>query len=171
MKKDRAECSRMLVDEVARLHRLMHRIKASLSASPDRSSYALLFVISHAGPQRVADLASAVLADASTVSRQAAELVNDGLLRREPDPDDGRASLLGLTDAGRARIDDLTERRLAFFADIVADWTEDELVSFGSLLNRFVDGLEHGHACLVAPTGSAASTDRISSSKGSHERH
>ena len=50
---------------------------------------------------RIAELGERVVLSRSRVSRIVDELVDEGLVRREPDPTDGRASLAGLTDAGR----------------------------------------------------------------------
>ena len=55
------------------------------------------------GPLRAGALADCLQSDPSTVSRQVAALVKDGLLERRADPDDGRASLLVLTDAATRR--------------------------------------------------------------------
>ena len=46
-------------------------------------------------------LAEAVHADPSTLSRQVSALAEQGLISREPDPADGRATLLAITAAGR----------------------------------------------------------------------
>ena len=43
-------------------------------------------------------------ADPSTVSRQVASLVKAGLVERQADPDDGRASILVPTELGRAKV-------------------------------------------------------------------
>ena len=132
-----------LLTQVIRLSRLLHRLK---NTGPDgsygRSGNVLLLVVDRLGPLRVADLATTCHVDASTVSRQAAELVREGLLRREADPADGRASLLALTPRGEEQVAELIERRRQFFSDVVADWTATEVDSFLGQLTRFVDDIE-----------------------------
>src|SRR5262245_11500612 len=66
----------------------------------DRSAFILLKNLIHMGPSRSSALAAAVHSDPSTVSRQVAALVRDGLVERRADQDDGRASLLAATPAG-----------------------------------------------------------------------
>ena len=108
---------------------------------------------------RLSDLATAVHVDASTVSRQAAQLVAERLLERRPHPEDGRASVVGLTEAGRAVVADIKERRRAFFAQTVRDWSEDDLHAFTSLLHRFVDDTESTYAAATATESQLQATD------------
>lgn len=140
--------SATLVDQVVRLQRLLHRLKQNPQGggSADRSAHVLLFTLSHAGPMRLSDLAATVYVDASTVSRQAAQLVTEQLLVRQPDPEDGRASVVALSDAGRRFVEDMIERRRAFFDSTVADWNAEDLRTFTSLLHRFVDDTERAYA-------------------------
>ena len=77
-------------------------------------------------------LASAVArlqVHATSVTSTVERLARDGLVRREPHPTDGRAALLVLTDAGRARVDEATTALNAVFADLgFDDGDERELV-------------------------------------------
>jgi DNA-binding MarR family transcriptional regulator len=140
--------SAALVDQVVRLQRIMHRLKQNPpgAGSADRSAHVLLFTLSHAGPMRLSDLAAAVHVDASTVSRQAAQLVTEQLLVRQPDPEDGRASVVALSDAGIRFVEEMIQRRRAFIDSTVADWSAEDLRTFTSLLHRFVDDTERTYA-------------------------
>ena len=148
-----------LVDQVVRLQRIMHRLKQNPpgAGSADRSAHVLLFTLSHAGPMRLSDLAAAVHVDASTVSRQAAQLVTEQLLARQPDPEDGRASVVALSDAGIRFVEEMIQRRRAFIDSTVADWSAEDLRTFTSLLHRFVDDTERTYADAWA--AAAASQD------------
>ena len=53
---------------------------------------------------RMQDLAARVVLSRSRVSRVVDEMVRAGLVRREPDPSDGRAAFAVVTDAGRAAL-------------------------------------------------------------------
>jgi len=133
-----------LLTQVIRLSRLLQRLKqCGPGGSYDRSGNVLLLVINRLGPLRVADLAATCHVDASTVSRQASELVREGLLHRMADPADGRASLLALTQAGVELVAELIRRRQEFFTDVVSGWTSAEIESFLTQLARFVDDIEH----------------------------
>jgi DNA-binding MarR family transcriptional regulator len=52
---------------------------------------------------RMTDLAASVLLSPSGTTRAVDRLERDALVRRGPDPDDGRATLVSLTPAGRRR--------------------------------------------------------------------
>ena len=58
-------------------------------------------VLERAGSSRPSDVAAATGLDLSTVSRQLKALESRGWIAREPDPSDGRAHLLSLSDEGR----------------------------------------------------------------------
>ena len=58
-------------------------------------------------------------------------------MRREPDPSDGRASLLAITDAGREVCERVRTLRRELLAAAVAAWTDSELDTFAGLLSRF----------------------------------
>ncbi|MBB4134443.1 MarR family winged helix-turn-helix transcriptional regulator [Gordonia humi] len=100
-----------------------------------------LFVLRH-GPIRAGELAAAMSADPSTMSRHVAQLVDDGLVRREPDPEDGRACRLVLTDDGFERVAVLAARRREAIGELVADWPDEDFATFAHLLTRFVDAVE-----------------------------
>jgi DNA-binding MarR family transcriptional regulator len=104
----------------------------------DRSTVMLLKTLVMLGPSRSSELASAVHSDPSTVSRQVAALVRDGLVERQADPADGRASVLAPTQTG---LDQLEEQRRTFglaLAGVVRQWDPDDVAHFIELLERFV---------------------------------
>lgn len=80
---------------------------AEFSAEPmwtDASmrEYDVLYTLTKAdGPQRIGDLQGAVLLSQPALSRLVDRLVQRGLVAREPDPEDGRAVRIRLTDEGR----------------------------------------------------------------------
>ncbi|WOC11845.1 MarR family winged helix-turn-helix transcriptional regulator [Gordonia sp. MP11Mi] len=100
-----------------------------------------LFVLRH-GSIRASELAAVMSADPSTTSRHVAQLVDAGLVRRGPDPDDGRACLLELTDDGVKRVGQLSAQRRQNIGSIVADWPDGDFGTFADLLTRFVDSVE-----------------------------
>ncbi|WP_432495225.1 MarR family winged helix-turn-helix transcriptional regulator [Kineococcus gypseus] len=135
----------VLGEEVARSVRTLHALKsqdARGSTEADRAMHTVLLVVAHTGDQRVGELAERLGTDPSTISRQTAELVRQGLLERRRDPDDGRASRLAVTAAGRAVVATTLERRHERLARAVESWDDDELGTFVRLLTRFTDGLE-----------------------------
>jgi DNA-binding MarR family transcriptional regulator len=102
----------------------------------------LLFPLRHMGPMRVTDLAEVKQADPSTVSRQAAELVKAGLVRREADPIDGRASRLAVTDKGMAACARMADARHALVSRALADWPPERVEQFAGLFAAFNSSVE-----------------------------
>ena len=73
-------------------------------------------------------------------------LVGRGLLERRADQLDGRASLLAVTDAGRAAIAEHEQGRQAFFDEVLTGWSTGELRQFAQQLERFTAAYDHVHA-------------------------
>ena len=103
--------------------------------------WALLVPLERDGEQRCSALAAAVGVDGSVVSRQLAVLERDGFVVRRPDPLDGRASLVGLSDSGAAALARTRDARAHWTVAALADWTEDEAATLCALLERLVDDL------------------------------
>jgi len=139
---DRAAAEEQLATEVSTMLRLIHPLKAAAARDgggglgQDRSAMLLLFPLMD-GPQRPGTLAELCHTDPSTISRQVAELARRELVRREPDPSDGRASLLAITDAGREVCERVRTLRRELLSAAVAGWTDAELDTFAGLLGRF----------------------------------
>jgi DNA-binding MarR family transcriptional regulator len=114
---------------------LGHRMSKS---GVDRSTIVLLKTMVLHGPIRSSELAAAVHSDPSTVSRQVAALVRDGLAERRADPEDGRASVLAPTESGLRLLEE-QRRRLGFaLAKVVRQWDPEDVTRFLELFERFV---------------------------------
>lgn len=145
-----------VADQVGRQLRALHSFKAQIArgeSDVERAMHVVLYVLADHGALRVSGLAERLGTDPSTTSRQTGELVKRGLLRRLPDPDDRRASLLDVTDAGHEVVAQMKQRRHEHLARAVDDFSEDDLVRFTALLSRFADGLERARTdCLRTTT-------------------
>src|SRR3546814_7701093 len=75
----------------------------------DRSAYTLLTRLVMEGPMSIGQLSEAFGLDASTLNRQTAAMMRDGLVERIPDPEGGLARKFLVTESGRKRLD--RERR------------------------------------------------------------
>lgn len=107
-----------------------------LEATPVESGI-IIVIHKHPGVAHSA-LAQALGVDVSTLSQALAPLVKRGLVRREPDPEDGRSRLMFLTEDGtamRAVIDRVLSRRRRRVANTFSD---EELTQFHLLLDQFL---------------------------------
>lgn len=118
-------------------------------AGVDRSAVMLLKTLVHIGPSRSSALAAAVHSDPSTVSRQIAGLVRDGLVERRADPEDGRASVLAPTDAGVRLLEEQRKRIGLALARVVRRWDPDDVETFLDLLDRFVTDHENNLPAMI----------------------
>ena len=117
----------------------------------DPVAYPLLFPLLD-GPRRVGDLAECVRTDVTAVSRYGSALVAAGLASKTPDPDDRRAQLLALTDAGRALAADIRAYRADRFSRALRDWTPEEIADLLGHLSRLRGDLNQARAEPVATT-------------------
>ena len=92
----------------------------------DPSQAAILYSLSCRGSMRLGDLAETMRLDASTVSRHVQQLGDHGLVRRDPAPADGRASIIDVTEDGRAALRRTFDQRRAFVSEAMADWGDDD---------------------------------------------
>src|SRR6201996_783959 len=136
------------------LQRTVRRSKARLLAAAsndvESATQMLLHTVAADGPMRTSALAVSAQADLSTVSRQVGVLVSRGLLERQADQLDGRASLLAVTDAGRAALAEHEQRRQAFFDEVLTGWTTEEMGEFARQLERFTVAYDQIHAARVS---------------------
>jgi len=77
-----------------------------------------------------------------------AQLVKAGLVTRQSDPEDGRASLLVATERGRTAYTAKQEHRQRMFAHLLESWSEADAVALTDLLSRFNDSFVEQRATL-----------------------
>lgn len=110
------EAARRLRVALTRIGRRMARAHPDAGVTPTR--LVALGILELTGPVRIGALAEHLGTSAPTTSRLVDCLHERGLVVRTPDPDDHRATRVGLTPAGRTRLheqrslttDDLTRR-------------------------------------------------------------
>lgn len=93
-------------------------------------------------PARVSDIATALSVDLSVASRQVQVLVRAGYVERQPDPEDGRATLLSLTESGLAALRDSHQRMVAASSYALCDWETGEIEALTQGLARLRDSFE-----------------------------
>lgn len=151
---DRWRVSDRLGHQLIRVMRAVERAKAGRAVGPDgveRAAYVLLARLVLEGPRRSNALAESVHSDPSTVSRQVAGLVRAGLVERRPDPEDGRATLLGATAEGLRVFQANRDRRNREIGAMTEHWDEADRVHLVELLERLAVDLEDRHAPATTP--------------------
>ncbi len=115
----------------------IHIITSSGETDLERSAYGIMTRLADDGPQRLGALATAFGLDPSTITRQVQALEKLGLAVRETDPADRRASILDLTDEGREVLQHTRAHRRARLREATRDWSDEDRLTFGRLLERF----------------------------------
>ncbi|HWE90174.1 MAG TPA: MarR family transcriptional regulator [Pseudonocardiaceae bacterium] len=105
-------------EDTARLYLVVGRLSRSLrrigggSAELGHGAVSALTTLVRQGSLRLGDLAAKEGVAPPTLSRVVASLVDGGYVRREPDPNDGRAFLVTATEEGERVISGLRSTRL-----------------------------------------------------------
>lgn len=86
---------------------------------------------------RAAEISTALGMDKSSVSRQITALREMGLVETRPDPEDGRASLLVLSEASRIALAGIRDDTAAEYERALSTWTDDDVQTFAGLLKKF----------------------------------
>ncbi|MDH6132198.1 DNA-binding MarR family transcriptional regulator [Kitasatospora sp. MAA4] len=118
---------------------LYQELTEHLGEAVDEVSYPVLSGLARTGPCSAADLAGEVGLDRSGVSRRASRLEAAGLIRREPDPTDGRSVLLTLTERGTETVAVMRRRLAARITASLDSWPPDEARAFARSLRRFTE--------------------------------
>jgi DNA-binding MarR family transcriptional regulator len=91
---------------------------------------------------RITDLAEAVCVATATVTRQVHELEKQGLITRNSDQQDARASLVQVTEKGREAADLLARARLEVLQRMLEHWNEDDLKQLTSMFERLQSDMQ-----------------------------
>jgi DNA-binding MarR family transcriptional regulator len=122
------------------LHRLLRTIR---QAAPANGLYPTQLIVLNQllqyGPMRVGELAAQVPCSQPTATTMVSNLEAMGLVARGPDPDDGRAIQVTLTDTGRETIISVAHGDAEIIAERLAELTPAEaaqVLAVAPLLER-----------------------------------
>lgn len=131
-----------LITVFASLGRALADQERSTGFPLSRLELAVLVRLARADGARPRDLAEGEGLDPSTMSRRLAAMEEQGLVRREPDPHDGRAALMHLTDTGRERLQHARRQRVELVTDALHAWSAHDLGELARLLGQLEASLE-----------------------------
>ncbi|GAA2807773.1 MarR family transcriptional regulator [Kitasatospora sp. CM 4170] len=135
---DIAEALGLLLRRSTRAH-LYTRLTDGLGEAVDELTYPVLSGLARTGACSAADLGREIGLDRTTVTRRADRLERAALLQRQPDPADGRATLLALTEEGRGVVSATRQRLANGIEASLASWPPEDARAFARQLRRFVD--------------------------------
>lgn len=103
-----------------------------------------LSVLVFGGERTLGELAEAEQVTAPTMSRLAGALVDEGLVSREPHPDDGRSVLLRATPEGRRLLESGRDRRVERLRSLLEKLGPEELEAAAELCSALERALGAG---------------------------
>ena len=125
------------------MNRIMGRYNASLREEMagmglSTSKMRALAVLSVIDGPLIGAMAIYAVAEQSTLSRALDQLAGDGLVRREADANDSRATRVYITDPGRAAFDALWPHMAATYARMFRGIPDDERSAFVGTLQKML---------------------------------
>lgn len=145
---ERAGCEDVaaVADNFVTLMRTFTKVRsrwmAAAAQDVERSAHIVLRFVANEGPVRATAVAEGLQSDPSTVSRQVAALVKQGLLERRADQGDGRASLLVVTEKAHHVLAEQDQVRITHFATMLQSWSARDVRRFAALLAQFTNDFE-----------------------------
>ncbi|GAA5088515.1 MarR family winged helix-turn-helix transcriptional regulator [Nocardia iowensis] len=126
---------------------LARHFPASLLRRPgfqlDRSAFLILTRLEFDAPLSLRELSEAFQLDISTINRQVAAMLKQGLVDRVPDPEGGIARKIQASAKGlEALAADRLQSRDGIGA-VVADWPHTDVDQLSRLIARFNQSVEH----------------------------
>jgi MarR family transcriptional regulator for hemolysin len=89
------------------------------------------------------DLARFAKIEQPPMAQMLVRMERDGLIRRMPDPADGRSSLISLTKAAEARLPSAIKALLRGNREALRGFTDKETTQLVNLLTRLIENLDH----------------------------
>lgn len=147
-------------------HHAIGTLRSITTDRLERSAYTLLSRIEAEGPMSIGQLADAFGLDTSTVNRQTAAMLRNGLVERIPDPDGGIARKLRITEDGLQRLHHDRDWSVGGLASVMSDWSSEEIADLARALTRLNTSIERiegrpwprPHPAAGAPTDTPADT-------------
>ena len=118
------------------------RQSAAVGAVVSRAGYAVLRCLDQAGPLAVGELAARCSMDPAAAGRQVRALEEEGFVARTAGADDGRVSVVDLTDAGRGVYARIVAVRTQHLEAVLDDWSDTDRAALTRLVDRLVADLK-----------------------------
>lgn len=133
------------LNQAIRLLSLRHRARAAALLAPlglYPGQEALLLELARTGPRIQAQLSEALGCEPPSVTLMARKLEAAGHIRRTPSPSDRRASIVELTDSGKALVDQVKRLWCALAAETVTGLPTQTAAELPGILRALADNVE-----------------------------
>jgi DNA-binding MarR family transcriptional regulator len=149
-RRERPDLDPSPVGILGRLHRISARLQRQVEAwlAPldlTWESFSLILTLRRSGPPfalRPTDLYQESLLTSGAITNRIDRVEQQGLVRRRPDPSDGRVTVVELTAAGRRLADRAAEVHFQSLAKIFSGLTRDDRDALDASLSKLLTMLE-----------------------------
>lgn len=124
--------------------------RAEQAGAMHRTDYGILVHLETVDEIRLSDVAAVEGRDMSTVSRRFKALTDAALVTRSTDPADRRATLVAITEEGRAALKEERAARTAIITDALDDWSPADLAELERVFTRLGESLAEFNGCAPA---------------------
>lgn len=121
--------------ELATLARTLEALNRHRNYPLERAHYLLLMQLK-SGPLSIGELASGLMLDNSTVTRQVNAMLKKQLIEKIPNPDDGRSALVRRTAAGGRLVETMHRQRVSRLTETLQDWSQADRKKLAALTSR-----------------------------------
>ncbi len=106
------------------------------------AQFGVLEVLYHKGDLRICDIIEKTLSTGGNMTVVIDNLLKDGFVVRHPDPNDGRASLIGISNKGIGIIEEIFPEHVENIGAILSPLTSEEKQLLIDLLKKVSSGVE-----------------------------
>lgn len=114
----------------------------------------------------IGEMAERLGIEPSRASRMTAGALRAGLVKRVASQSDGRRSHLSITAKGLRALETTRKFRMAFFAQLMAEWSDQDCVEFAELLIRFTDSLVNVFSTNASQVAAGGANEEAFKAKG-----
>jgi DNA-binding MarR family transcriptional regulator len=148
-RRERPELDPSPIGVIGRISRLARELEQRLDAvyrahGLEAGWHDVLATLRRSGPPyrlRPSEFTRALMLTSSGTTKRLDRLEQAGLIRRDPDPEDRRGTLITLTEQGRELIDSVTEAHLVNERELLSSLTKAEQRQLADLLRKLRIGL------------------------------
>jgi DNA-binding MarR family transcriptional regulator len=136
------------INQAIRLLTLRHRARAAALLAPlglHPGQEVFLLELARTGPMIQAQLSEALGCEPPSVTLMARKLEASGHIRRRPAPSDGRASIVELTDSGRALADEVKQLWRALAEETVTGLPDQTVAELPGILHTLTANVDTRH--------------------------
>jgi DNA-binding MarR family transcriptional regulator len=138
---------RQMLYDMLHIQAFMRRAREQLGASVGVSGagYSILMKVAEAPAEqgvRVSDVAAKLHVSGAFVTRETNQLINQGLIEKRPDPEDGRSVRLLLTDLAWRRVEAIAGSIRSINGDLFGHMSREQFETLSHLMARISDQAE-----------------------------